>query len=214
MKKNAAGAGRALAFDSFPGFDLSAAVVAYKPELSVDISLTRNYFELFGLSESFEIDQQALAEKYRSLQSALHPDRFVNKTDQERRVSAQSAAFVNEAYATLKSDLKRAHYLLKLKDVEFNPDTETSSDTEFLVRQMELHERIEEIDDTDESITALDDLAQELKQQQAQLISQFSGQYAEDDLTHAKDTALKLQFYERLNNQVRKKQEQYEEGRL
>lgn len=180
----------------------------------MDISLTRNYFELFGLSEGFEIDQRALAEKYRSLQSALHPDRFVNKTDQERRVSAQSAALVNEAYATLKSDLKRAHYLLKLKDIEFNPDTETSSDTEFLVRQMELHERIEEIDDTDDSITALDDLAQELKQQQAQLIAQFSGQYAEDDLTNAKDTALKLQFYERLNNQVRKKQEQYEEGRL
>ncbi len=178
------------------------------------IDLTRNYFELFGISEGFEIDQEKLADKYHSFQNVLHPDRFANASDQERRISVQSTAFVNEAYTTLKSDLKRAHYLLKLRDIEFNADTETSNDAEFLMQQMELHERVEELDNATDAMAALDALSQELKQQQAQLISKFSTQYTEGNLTEAKNTALKLQFYERLTNQIRKKQEKFEEELL
>lgn len=180
----------------------------------MNIDLTRNYFELFGIPEGFEIDQDKLAEKYHSFQNALHPDRFANASDQERRISVQSTAFVNEAYTTLKSDLKRAHYLLKLRNIDFNADTETSNDAEFLMQQMELHERVEGVDNVTDPMAALDDLSQELKQQQAQLISQFSAQYTAGNIPEAKDTALKLQYYERLTNQIRKKQEKYEEELL
>ena len=180
----------------------------------MDIDLTRNYFELFGFSERFEIDQNELASKYRSFQSTLHPDRFANASDQERRVSVQHTAFVNEAYTTLKSDLKRAHYLLKLRDIEFDADTETSSDADFLMQQMELHERVEELDHTTDPLTALDVLSKEFKQQQAQLIADFTNQFAQDNLAEAKNSALKLQFHERLTHQIRKKQDKFEEELL
>jgi molecular chaperone HscB len=180
----------------------------------MNIDLTRNYFELFGFAEDFSIDQEQLAEKYRSFQSELHPDRFANASDQERRISVQTTAYVNEAYTTLKSDLKRSHYLLKLSDVEFNADTETSSDGEFLVQTMELHEQVEEASGAESPLEALDNLSKQLKQQQQQLISQFSTQFKDGELDAAKETALKLQFYERLTNQVRKKQEQHEEELL
>jgi len=176
----------------------------------MNIDLTRNYFELFGFAEKFSIDQEQLAEKYRAFQSVFHPDRFANASDQERRMSVQTTAFVNEAYTTLKSDLKRSHYLLKLSDIEINADTETSSDAEFLMQTMELHEQVEEAGSSQKPLDALDDLSKQLKQQQQQLISQFSAQYENSELDAAKETALKLQFYERLTNQVRKKQEQYE----
>ena len=177
----------------------------------MDVDLTRNYFELFGLSESFAVDQVQLAEKYREFQSALHPDRFANSGDQERRISAQTTAYVNQAYATLKSDLKRAHYLLQLSDIEFNADAETSNDAVFLMQTMELHEQVEEAGSAERPLDALESLAKQLKQEQQQLSTQFAEQYSAKDLNAAKDTALKLQFYERLTNQVRKKQEQYEE---
>ena len=180
----------------------------------MNIDLTRNYFELFGFAEGFEIDQEELANKYRAFQTELHPDRFANASDQERRISVQSTAFVNEAYTTLKNDLKRAHYLLKLKDIEFDADTETSSDTEFLMQQMELHERVEELDHAADPLETLDGLSKEFKQQQAKLISQFAAHYSKENLTEAKDSALKLQFYERLTNQIRKKQEKFEEELL
>ena len=181
----------------------------------MNIDLTRNYFELFGFAEEYSIDQQQLADKYRALQSKLHPDRFAKReVTQERRVSVQTTAYINEAYATLKSDLKRAHYLLQLNDIEFNADTETSSDAEFLMQTMELHEQVEEASSAKAPLQALDDLSKRLKQDQEMLIAKFSTQFQEKDLVAAKDTALKLQFYQRLTNQVRKKQEQFEEELL
>ena len=129
-------------------------------------------------------------------------------------MSVQTTAFVNEAYTTLKSDLKRSHYLLKLSDVEFNADTETSSDGEFLMQTMELHEQVEDASGGENPLDALDALSKQLKQNQQQLVSQFSNQFENKELDAAKETALKLQFYERLTNQVRKKQEQHEENLL
>jgi len=180
----------------------------------MNIDLTRNYFELFGFAKSFEINQDQLAEKYRFFQTELHPDRFANASDQERRISVQTTAFVNEAYSTLKNDLQRSHYLLKLSDLEFNADTETSSDGEFLMQTMELHEQVEDASNAQDPLQALEELSKQLKHNQKQLISQFATQFAADELELAKETALKLQFYERLTNQVRKKQEQYEEDLL
>jgi len=128
----------------------------------MNIDLTRNYFELFDFAESFEIDQEQLAEKYRALQGELHPDRFANATDQERRLSVQTTAFINEAYTTLKSDLKRSHYLLKLSDITFNAETETSSDGEFLIQTMELHEQVEEVGGSDNPLGKLETLSKNL----------------------------------------------------
>ncbi len=180
----------------------------------MDIDLTRNYFELFGFAEGFEIDQDELASRYHTFQTILHPDRFANASDQERRISVQSTAFVNEAYATLKSNLKRAHYLLKLKDIDFDAETETSNDVEFLNQQMELHERVEKLDSLKDPLQALGELSKEFKQQQEKLISQFATQYAMNSFSEAKNSALKLQFYERLTNQIQKKQEKFEEKLL
>ena len=180
----------------------------------MNIDLTRNYFELFGLAESFDVDLEALASKYRAFQSALHPDRFTGKSDQEQRISVQHTAFVNEAYSVLKNDLKRAHYLLRLQDAEFDADRETSRDEEFLMQQMELHERVAELDQASDPAAALEELAHEFRQQQMELISRFSVEYAKGDLVAAKDSALKLQFYDRLTNQLREKQEKLEEQLL
>ena len=126
----------------------------------------------------------------------------------------QTTAFINEAYATLKNDLKRSHYLLKLSDITFNADTETSSDGEFLMQTMELHEQVEDAGGSDNPLEQLEALSKKLKTNQQQLVAQFSSQYKSNELAEAKETALKLQFYERLTNQVRKQQEKHEEDLL
>lgn len=180
----------------------------------MDIDLTRNYFELFGFPERFDMDQEELTSRYRAFQSALHPDRFTGKSSQEQRISMQQTAFVNEAYSVLKSDLRRAHYLLKLQDMHFDADTETSRDTEFLMQQMELHERVAALDEAADPVVALEALADEFKLHQQELISLFSAEFALGHLDAAKDLALKLQFYERLTNQLREKQEKLEEQYL
>ena len=75
-------------------------------------NLTSNFFELFNLPIGFEIDTQDLAERYRSLQAAVHPDKFASSSDLERRIAIQQSARINEAFQTLKNPLQRARYLL------------------------------------------------------------------------------------------------------
>ena len=64
------------------------------------MALTQNHFELFGLPVAFDVDVHQLAERYRQLQRASHPDRYANASDRERRLSIQHAAQVNDAFQT------------------------------------------------------------------------------------------------------------------
>ena len=73
------------------------------------ISGMQNHFDLFQLPAKFAIDLGALDAAYRDVQGQVHPDRFVNATDAEKRVAMQWATRANEAYQTLKNPQKRAH---------------------------------------------------------------------------------------------------------
>ncbi len=106
------------------------------------LDFSRNHFDLFGLPVGYAVDSELLSERYRALQSAVHPDRFASAPDQERRLSMQASTRVNEAFQTLKDPLQRALYLLTLY-----PDTgaqAAAQDTAFLVEQMELRETLAE----------------------------------------------------------------------
>jgi len=66
-----------------------------------------NYFEVFDLPVSFDIDTDTIAERYRDLQRVVHPDKYVNAPDRERRLAMEKATQVNEAFQTLKNPLSR-----------------------------------------------------------------------------------------------------------
>ena len=48
--------------------------------------LTQNYFELFDLPTSYDVDISELSTRYRMLQAAVHPDKFANASDLEKRL--------------------------------------------------------------------------------------------------------------------------------
>ncbi len=104
------------------------------------LDFSRNHFDLFGLPVGYALDRDLLAERFRALQSAVHPDRFASAPDQDRRLSMQASTRANEAFETLKDPLKRALYLLTLHP---NPDPQVAAqDTAFLMEQMELRETL------------------------------------------------------------------------
>ena len=72
------------------------------------LDLSKNFFELFALPVSYEIDNNALRERYRELQRSVHPDRYANASAQEQRLAMQGSTFINEAFETLKDPLWRA----------------------------------------------------------------------------------------------------------
>lgn len=104
----------------------------------------QNHFELFQLPQRFEIDQARLDAAYREVQSQVHPDKFVQAGDAEKRVAMQWATQANEAYRTLKDPLKRATYLCALQGVDLQTESNTSMPAQFLMQQMEWRESFDD----------------------------------------------------------------------
>lgn len=101
-----------------------------------------NYFELFGLQASFDVDTELLKQRYREFQKLTHPDKFVNSPESQRVNALRQAGYINDAYQTLVSPIARAKYLLKLRGRDLANDTSTIADTAFLMEQMELREAL------------------------------------------------------------------------
>ena len=162
----------------------------------------RNHFELFGLPVAFEVDTARLAETYRELQRALHPDRFANASDRERRLSVQQAAQVNEAYQTLRSPLRRARYLLELRGVGFDDEKQTHLDPEFLMTQMELREALAAVRNEADPFTVLNHILADLDSERQRLEAELARQLEAGDDEAARQLVQKLQFFERLQQEA------------
>jgi molecular chaperone HscB len=162
------------------------------------LDFSRNHFELFGLPVGYALDPELLAERFRALQSAVHPDRFASAPDQERRLSMQASTRVNEAFQTLKDPLHRAIYLLTLY-----ADTgaqATVQDTAFLMEQMELRETLAEARGARDPMAAvagvLGHIARSERAIGAELTARFSDPSPED-LAAAHAAVHKLQFLDK-----------------
>ncbi|WP_226648481.1 Fe-S protein assembly co-chaperone HscB [Microbulbifer variabilis] len=159
------------------------------------------HFELFGLKPVFELDRNALAARYRELQREFHPDKYASKSEREQLLAIQMAAQINEAHTVLRNPVQRAAYLLKLAGVEVPPE-QTTADTEFLMQQMLLRERLEEVREQPNPAAALEELADEVDGLYRGEQRQFAETYAAGKFSEAEDSLRKQQFLVKLQSQV------------
>jgi len=106
------------------------------------MDLRADHFALFGLNRGFRLDLSDLDSRYRDIQAQVHPDRFANAGEAERRMSMQWATHANEAYQTLKKPLERAKYLLHLSGHDIQAENNTAMPADFLIDQMEWREAV------------------------------------------------------------------------
>ncbi len=108
--------------------------------------MTQNFFDTFNLPVLFNIDIDMLNHQYRTLQKTIHPDRFVNATDAEKKQSLQKSTQINDAYQVLKDPIKRASHIISLHQVL----KENTLPPDFLMQQMEWEEEFETINDLEQ----------------------------------------------------------------
>lgn len=175
------------------------------------VDLSKNYFDLFGLAEEFNVDHAALVSRFQELQKQLHPDKFASQPDSERRWSMQAASFVNEAYQTLGDDLKRAIYILKLQGVSIDEETDTQMSPMFLMEQMEYREALEMAPDSSDPFAALDSVRRNLKAGTAEQVSAFENACNQQQWSEARTTVRQWQFLEKLKQEVRSAEERLDD---
>ncbi len=168
----------------------------------MQLDLTHNYFEMFDLPVDFRVDQTLLHDNHQMLQSAFHPDRYINSTEQEKRLAVQQAALINEAYETLHDPVKRARYMLEVSGLELNDDHETTSDTEFLMEQIELREEMDECRTCGDPMRCCDHITGKLDQRSREFSSQFDTYFKQGELEKARQISKKMQFVHRILEQL------------
>jgi len=174
--------------------------------MAADLSTT--HFELFGLPLSFDVDMGQLDSRYRELQRTVHPDRFANASDQERRISMQQATQINEGYQVLKDSLQRGRYLLELCGYRIDDGQQTSKDVEFLMEQMELRESLAEVSEADDAFAALGKVMDRIDRDNERLIGVLQRQFAAGDPCSdgcrecIAETLTKMQFFHKLQEEA------------
>jgi molecular chaperone HscB len=161
-----------------------------------------NYFQLFGFVEHFELDLNELAQIYQTLQKQVHPDKFAHASSQDQLIAVKKSTLVNDAYQTLKQPLKRAQYLLELRQVDMPNEQASFSDNSFLMRQMELHEMLDDVKHAEDADTAIFDAAQVLDNGYQQLFTLMAADLNTNSETSNKqacDHLRKLKFYQKLH---------------
>ncbi len=169
--------------------------------MSKDI-LTSNFFELFNLPVSYDVDLAQVQQQYMELQKQVHPDKFANASDLEKRLSMQHTSWINEAQTTLKDPVLRASYLLKLKGMDFSLENETTMDAVFLMSQLEMREKMEQVKDNNDPLTALDAIAKEIKHSSNEMMLGFADAYEAEQFDDAREWIRKLQFLKKAKNEV------------
>lgn len=162
------------------------------------MNFSSDFFAVFSISPSWDVDIDDLGVRYRKLQQEFHPDRYATKSDTEKRVAVQAASFINQAFDTLKSPLKRAQYLLTLEDIDIDQETHITSDAGFLMRQIELRETLSEISNKENYWQNIETLRADVESTYYELQAEFKHQYESELFDDAFNAVAKMQFFTKL----------------
>jgi molecular chaperone HscB len=100
-----------------------------------------NYFELFNIPVSLQVDKKLLAQKYIDLQKINHPDFFSQATEFEQAQALETSSQINKALKTFKSEEETIKYVLQLKGI-LQEEEKYQLPPDFLMEVMELNEEL------------------------------------------------------------------------
>lgn len=166
---------------------------------AVKASSSRSFFSLFDFPETYALDLFELERRYREKTRVWHPDRFSRAPASERAEVFLRATELNEAYRTLRSDEKRAEYLLRLHGRDIGDESRASAvDSSFLASFLELRETFSEAVEK-ENAAQIASIQAAVETRRRQLSAQLSEGFArlEPGDAEALDRLVKLFFEQR-----------------
>ncbi len=104
-----------------------------------------DYFAIFGLPRKLWIEMSGLEQKFLQMSWKLHPDNFVNASEEERGLSLKRSSELNDAYRTLRDPVGRVEYLLEIEGARKEGEHKQQAPPELLEEVFELNESLDEL---------------------------------------------------------------------
>jgi len=105
-----------------------------------------NYFEFYGINESFTPDVALLKKKFYELSKQYHPDFYANEDETKQQEILELSTLNNKAWQTLSDPYKRLEYILKQHEL-LKEGAKPQLPADFLMEMMDINERLMEVDD-------------------------------------------------------------------
>ena len=169
--------------------------------------VNKNYFELFDLPETYDLDVDRLTAQYHMLQLNYHPDKHSSASEKEKMSAQVSSSYINDAYETLNSPLKRAAYILAIKGKDTEKVDQSELSMEVLAEQMELRESLGDLPKDETALQALEELKSNVQRKVNVKQVKFAKEIESDELSAAKKTFHELQFFSKLLAEIEEGEE-------
>ncbi|XP_053674023.1 iron-sulfur cluster co-chaperone protein HscB [Anopheles nili] len=159
-----------------------------------------NYFKMLNLDKDFKIDSAKLTQNYRQIQTLIHPDKFSQKSEEEKVLALEWSSLINKAYTTLSKSIDRGKYLLELNGITISEDN-SSIDQDFLFEMMDFNESVEDSKTANE----LQKLASSVSANIADLNIKLEQSFADYDMESAKETIIRLKYLVNIECTIKEK---------
>jgi len=154
----------------------------------------KNYFEIFSLPVSANLDLEDLEQKYLNFQKEFHPDKS-SSSDIEKSIA------VNEAFDVLKNNLSRVSHILQLNGIDLEDDTKSPKvDYATLTEVLEIRETIPE-----KNFEQIEILKKELNKKIKSLISQTILKIDEKNFLEAAQILIKAKYFDKTLQDLKKR---------
>lgn len=104
-----------------------------------------NYFELYGIEESFDVDQSLVKRKFYELSKLYHPDFYINESEEKQQEILELSTLNNKAYQVLSDPAKRMQYILDQHELIAEGE-KYQLPQDFLMEMMEVNESLMELE--------------------------------------------------------------------
>lgn len=127
-----------------------------------------NYFELFEMPVTLEIDPGKLAKKYFELQKKYHPDFYTQASEYEQEEALEISSQLNKALKIFRNPDETIKYVLQLKGL-LEEEEKYQLPPDFLLEMMELNEEL-----SDDSAARIASIEKELYSEIASIIENYN----------------------------------------
>nr|CAH7712753.1 unnamed protein product [Callosobruchus chinensis] len=159
-----------------------------------------NLFKVLNIEQDFKIDEADLKNKFRKMQTMIHPDKYSNRGSTEQSISEEYSSLLNKAYNVLQTPLKRAEHLLELKGEQVR-ESDKIDDPEFLLEMMSLNEEVEEAGNDKQLLKKLFD---KNKSVISKLEEEIQENFISNNIENTKKNVIRLKYFMSIHNRINK----------
>ena len=156
-----------------------------------------NYFELFGIPVSINVEKTQLAKRFFELQKKFHPDFFTQDDDAAQEEALEKTAALNKGYKILRDRDATIQYILLLKGT-MTKEEKYVLPPDFLMEMMELNENIGE-----HSRSQVASFEKDIYHEISSIIDQYDDDtISEADLLKLKEYYYKKKYLQRILDRI------------